>query len=145
VSNRYKPRGRPPRRTLARAGALLLSAVSALVGASAAAAASTAPPPVTVLTSLHGLGDDDVFISPTGDAAQYANGPEIMDRRGHVVWFHAIPTRGSQPASTATAPTCCRGAAGTAAAGRPSKATRLGTAPHPPSRATAHQRPMAEW
>jgi Arylsulfotransferase (ASST) len=27
----------------------------------------------------------------TGDTSTYANGPEILDRRGNIVWFHAIP------------------------------------------------------
>ena len=38
------------------------------------------------------LGPGDIFVTPTGDATTYANGPEIIDRQGHVVWFHAIPT-----------------------------------------------------
>ena len=33
----------------------------------------------------------DFFITPTGDTSTYANGPEILDRGGNVVWFHAIP------------------------------------------------------
>ena len=59
---------------------------------SASAAAPTAPPPVTVLTStpFAGLGGD-FFITPTGDTATYANGPEIVDSHGNVVWFHAVP------------------------------------------------------
>jgi hypothetical protein len=59
---------------------------------SAAAADPTSPPPVTILTSapFAGLGGD-FFITPTGDTATYANGPEIIDSHGNVVWFHAIP------------------------------------------------------
>lgn len=78
-------------RRTALVGAILVGAISALVGASVAAAAPTAPPPVTVLTSESGAGRGDIFITPTGGATQYANGPEIIDRQGHVVWFHAIP------------------------------------------------------
>jgi hypothetical protein len=83
--------GRAPRwRRTVRVGAVLVGALSALAGASIAAAAPTAPPPVTVLTSVPGFGPRDIFVTPTGDNAQYANGPEIIDRQGHVVWFHAI-------------------------------------------------------
>lgn len=82
---------RGPRRTMARAAALLLGALSVLAGAAAAAADPTSPPPVTILSSQHGAGGGDIFISPTGDTTQYANGPEIIDRHGQVVWFHAIP------------------------------------------------------
>jgi hypothetical protein len=69
------------------------AALIALVGASAASAASpTSPPPVTILTSspfvAHG---GDFFISPFGDASTYANGPEIIDSQGNVVWFKAVP------------------------------------------------------
>ena len=57
----------------------------------AGAATPTAPPPVTVLTSNAATGRGDIFITPTGDAGTYANGPEILNRDGDVVWFHAIP------------------------------------------------------
>jgi hypothetical protein len=52
----------------------------------------TAPPPVTSL--VHGIGNQegDFFITPTGDTSTYANGPEIVDGQGNVVWFHAVPT-----------------------------------------------------
>jgi hypothetical protein len=52
----------------------------------------TSPPPVTSL--VHGIGNQegDFFITPTGDTSTYANGPEIVDGRGNVVWFHAVPT-----------------------------------------------------
>jgi hypothetical protein len=65
----------------------------AVTGVSSAAAATpTAPPPVTILTStpFAGLGGD-FFITPTGDTATYANGPEIIDSHGNVVWFRAVP------------------------------------------------------
>ncbi len=68
------------------------AAVIALAGASAAAADTpTAPPPVTILTSSPFVGHGDFFITPTGDTATYANGPEILSPSGNVVWFHAIP------------------------------------------------------
>ena len=69
------------------------AAVIALAGASSALAVTpTAPPPVTILSSspFAGFGGD-FFITPTGDASTYANGPEILDSHGNVVWFHAIP------------------------------------------------------
>jgi hypothetical protein len=76
--------------------ALLLAAVAVAalatisVGA-AGAAVPTSPPPVTVLTPATGLGHDDIFLTPTGATSTYANGPEILDTKGNVVWFHAIP------------------------------------------------------
>ena len=69
-----------------------LSAVLFLaVAGSALAATPTAPPPVTILTSSAHAAPGDIFITPTGDSTTYANGPEILDRTGNVVWFHAIP------------------------------------------------------
>jgi hypothetical protein len=75
------------------AAAVVFAAVSiALATAgSAIAATPTSPPPVTILTSRANLGPGDIFITPTDATDRYANGPEIIDRRGHVVWFHAIP------------------------------------------------------
>jgi Arylsulfotransferase (ASST) len=69
------------------------AAVIALVGASSAlAAAPTSPPPVTILTSSPFVGQGgDFFISPYGDAGTYANGPEIVNSQGDVVWFKAVP------------------------------------------------------
>src|ERR1700742_513552 len=61
------------------------------VTATAAVAAPTSPPPVTVLTASSHAGRGDLFITPTGDATQYANGPEILDQRGNVVWFRPVP------------------------------------------------------
>jgi hypothetical protein len=66
-------------------GLLGLTAIGA-----AGAAAPTAPPPVTVLTSAGNLAGD-IFVTPTGGTATYANGPEILDAQGNVVWFHAVP------------------------------------------------------
>jgi hypothetical protein len=70
--------------------ALAVTATPALA-APTALPAPTAPPPVTILSSSGHFSRDDLFITPTGDTAQYANGPEILDRHGNVVWFHPIP------------------------------------------------------
>jgi hypothetical protein len=70
----------------------------ALVGTAAAdAAPPTSPPPITILAAPAHIGRGDIFITPTGDTSTYANGPEILDKRGNIVWFHAIP-----PAQTAS-------------------------------------------
>jgi hypothetical protein len=87
---------RPARRSFSRrwrlAASLAATSLAALaVGASSAAAdAPTAPPPVTVLT--HGnVGRGDFFVSPFGGTDKYANGPEILDQNGNVVWFQPVP------------------------------------------------------
>jgi Arylsulfotransferase (ASST) len=69
------------------------AAVLALAGAgSAAAATPTSPPPVTILTSSPFVSQGgDFFISPFGDSSTYANGPEIVNSQGDVVWFQAVP------------------------------------------------------
>ncbi|HEY4917137.1 MAG TPA: arylsulfotransferase family protein [Solirubrobacteraceae bacterium] len=90
-----------PRSGLQRRLQMLIGAVTIVVGAaaialtgpgSALAATPTAPPPVSILTSspfvAHG---GDFFISPYGDASTYANGPEIVNSQGQVVWFQAVP------------------------------------------------------
>src|ERR1700742_431006 len=64
---------------------------AAALASSAAADTPTAPPPVTVLTHGDNLGKGDFFVSPFGGTATYANGPEILDQNGNVVWFHAVP------------------------------------------------------
>jgi Arylsulfotransferase (ASST) len=71
--------------------AVLASGAALTVPAPAVAAAPTAPPPLTFLTPNGPQGHGDIFITPTGDTTTYANGPEILDRTGNVVWFHAIP------------------------------------------------------
>jgi len=82
--------------SLRRAAALL--AVGAPVAFAAVAApvaqaiAPTAPPPVSILSSNGNIGQGDIFISPFGDANTYANGPEILDSKGNVVWFQAVPS-----------------------------------------------------
>ena len=56
----------------------------------ASADTPTSPPPVTVLT--HGnVGKGDFFVSPFSDQSTYANGPEILDPNGNVVWFKPLP------------------------------------------------------
>jgi hypothetical protein len=92
---------------LALAGALPASAATAASAASAAPAASTAtsagaaaarpatspttPPPVTILTSGSDRRGGDIFISPFGDPATYANGAEILSPKGKEIWFHQAP------------------------------------------------------
>ena len=75
------------------AASFLLGAIAlALVGTPAVDAAPlTSPPPVTILTAHAHIGRGDIFITPTGDTSTYANGPEILDKRGNIIWFHAIP------------------------------------------------------
>jgi hypothetical protein len=78
------------RRTLRIRAVLALAGALALVVAAPAAAAPTAPPPLTILT--HGkVGQGDFFISPFGDQSTYANGPEILDQQGNVVFFQPVP------------------------------------------------------
>jgi len=80
-------------RAIAPGAATILAGTTAaalLTAGPAAAANPTAPPPVTVLTQNANLGRGDIFITPTGDTNTYANGPEILDRRGNVVWFDPI-------------------------------------------------------
>ena len=36
-------------------------------------------------------GNGDIFISPFGDTSSYANGAEIINNAGHVIWFHPVP------------------------------------------------------
>jgi len=78
------------RRRIAVATALSVGAVLATT-ASAVAATPTAPPPVTILTSTGHAAPGDIFITPTGDTSTYANGAEILDRHGNIVWFHPVP------------------------------------------------------
>jgi hypothetical protein len=78
-----------PRAALA-AAFLATLAVAGVSASTAAADPPNAPPPVTILT--HGrVGHGDFFISPFGGTATYANGPEILDQQGNIVWFKAVP------------------------------------------------------
>ena len=63
-----------------------------LVGGVSADAEPNGPPPVTILTPDSTHSKDAIFVSPFGGTAQYANGPEILDSSGRVVWFHPVPT-----------------------------------------------------
>ncbi|HEY5286265.1 MAG TPA: arylsulfotransferase family protein [Solirubrobacteraceae bacterium] len=69
---------------------MLLGALPGAI-AGAAQAAPTAPPPVTILSSQPNIGQGDIFVSPFGDSSTYANGPEILDNHGNVVWFQPVP------------------------------------------------------
>ena len=64
---------------------------SLAVAGPASAAAPADPPPVTVLTAGASNGNGDIFISPFGDTSSYANGAEIINNAGHVIWFHPVP------------------------------------------------------
>jgi Arylsulfotransferase (ASST) len=90
-SDTRSSRSRRRSRRAVAAALAILGGVLSLGPISAAAAAPTSPPPVSILTSSGELGRGDIFLTPTGDASTYANGPEILDSQGNVVWFHAIP------------------------------------------------------
>jgi Arylsulfotransferase (ASST) len=64
----------------------------ALTSGVASAGTPTAPPPVTFLTPNGPVGRGDIFITPTGGTATYANGPEILSPNGSIIWFHPVPT-----------------------------------------------------
>ena len=91
-------RGRLRRRRPLRLGAAALVAGTLPVVLAAAGQADAAvtpsptpPPPITILTAGANNGDGDIFISPFGDTTSYANGPEIINNEGDVIWFHAVP------------------------------------------------------
>jgi hypothetical protein len=96
-SARNGRRARNKRHRLRRAvfgvAALTSGAVLTLAGGvgSALADPPSQPPPVTVLSSHGAAGRGDIFITPTGDTTTYAQGAEILNRDGHVIWFHAAP------------------------------------------------------
>ena len=83
--------GRRRWRRLALGAAVVLGAAASAPGGAADAATPTSPPPVTILTSQPNTGRGDIFISPFGDTSTYANGPEILNQQGNVVWFKAVP------------------------------------------------------
>jgi hypothetical protein len=70
----------------------LFLALLVLRGTDATAGASAGPPSVTILTATAPLGNGYIFVTPSGDTKLYANGPEILDAQGNIVWFHAIPS-----------------------------------------------------
>jgi Arylsulfotransferase (ASST) len=86
--------GGAARRWRRSSAAVVAAFIAALAGMAASATSALADPlptaPVTILT--HGnVGHGDFFISPFGDATTYANGPEILDQNGNVVWSQAVP------------------------------------------------------
>jgi hypothetical protein len=88
--------GRAQRRWRRASAAVMTTFVAALattasVASTAVADTPTTPPPVSIRTSQGNLGQGDFFISPFGDTTTYANGPEILDQKGNVVWFQAVP------------------------------------------------------
>ncbi len=93
----HTPASPTARKSRRRTRQVALGAVTMLLGvlpgalAGAAQAAPTAPPPVTILSSQPNIGQGDIFVSPFGDPTTYANGPEILDSHGNVVWFQPVP------------------------------------------------------
>ena len=79
------------RQMLVGVAAIVAGVAPGLIVTSSAVAAPTSPPPVTVLTAGANASQGDIFITPTGDTDTYANGPEILDSHGNVVWFQAAP------------------------------------------------------
>jgi Arylsulfotransferase (ASST) len=82
------------RRSIALVAATAVAALgtgAALAGSATADSGTTLPvPPVKVL--VHGnVGKGDFFVSPFGDQTAYANGPEILDQNGNVVWSKSVP------------------------------------------------------
>jgi hypothetical protein len=92
-SNSPRHRLRRWRRALIGAATILATSapIAAVATSSAQATTPTAPPPVSILTSNGNIGHGDIFVSPFGDASTYANGPEILNSQGNVVWFQAVP------------------------------------------------------
>lgn len=80
------------RRSSAAVVATFVAALASSATAAGPALADTPspPPPVTILTEGN-VGHGDFFISPFGGTDKYANGPEILDQQGNVVWFQAVP------------------------------------------------------
>ncbi len=80
------------RRTSAAVVTTFVAALASSATAAGPALADTpsSPPPVTILTEGN-VGHGDFFISPFGGTDKYANGPEILDQQGNVVWFQAVP------------------------------------------------------
>jgi hypothetical protein len=72
--------------------AAAVGAVLATATPAGAAVDSTpaAPPPITIVTPGANNQNGDIFIAPFGDQSTYANGPEIIDNQGHVIWFHSV-------------------------------------------------------
>jgi hypothetical protein len=63
-----------------------------LLSAPHAAAQSISPPPVTILQNNGSLADGFIFIGPQAvSAPSKAQGPEIIDSQGRIVWFFPSP------------------------------------------------------
>ncbi|HWE08941.1 MAG TPA: arylsulfotransferase family protein [Solirubrobacteraceae bacterium] len=86
----HRTHARPRLRRLVALAATTAAGVLPGVLLTAPVATAASPPPVTILAASSHPGRGDIFITPTGDTTQYANGPEIIDQRGHVVWFHPV-------------------------------------------------------
>src|SRR5271170_3478147 len=82
---------RAGRRALVTMAAIGTALPVGMVTGVAAAATPTAPPPVTFLSPNGPVGHGDIFITPTGGTATYANGPELLGPDGNIIWFHAVP------------------------------------------------------
>src|ERR1700753_3112492 len=91
VKPQSRPAGSSRRRRLVAAAAVAAVAAAASLASIATAAETTLPiAPIKIL--VHGnTGNGDFFVSPFGDATTYANGAEIVDPSGKVVWFHQVP------------------------------------------------------
>jgi hypothetical protein len=90
VPGRLRRRPRPLLGATALAAAAVATALAQ--GSPAAADSPAGPPPITVLTQGADNGNGDIFIAPVGDTSTYANGPEIINTAGQVIWFHPVPT-----------------------------------------------------
>jgi hypothetical protein len=67
---------------------------SGLVAAPPAGAQTASPPPVTILQNSGSLADGFIFVGPQAvGAPNPAQGPEIIDNQGRIVWF--LPTPGN--------------------------------------------------
>jgi Arylsulfotransferase (ASST) len=69
-----------------------IAALATTASIASIASAETTLPIAPIKILVHGnTGNGDFFISPFGDATTYANGAEIVDPSGNVVWFHQVP------------------------------------------------------
>ncbi len=64
-----------------------------LLSAPGAGAQSISPPPIAILQNGGSLADGYIFIGPQAvSAPSAAQGPEIIDNQGRVIWFSPAPT-----------------------------------------------------
>jgi hypothetical protein len=89
----HKPASGRWRRHALRAAAVAAGVFTVAGGATPARASTpTSPPPLTLLTPHGAVGaGQDIFVSPFGDTATYANGAEVLSRTGQEIWFHQAP------------------------------------------------------